>query len=93
MQKHKFGVTCPDKHFVTSASCPHEHENYWVNVSRPKCTKIDYVAHRSHQMQEHNFDVMCPNTLFVGSAPGAQVHEKYCIHVSRPGHTGMHYVA
>jgi hypothetical protein len=46
MQKHKFGVMCPDVLFVESLPVPPEQEKKCINISYPGCTKMPYVTHR-----------------------------------------------
>jgi hypothetical protein len=74
--KHKIGITCPAELFVESVPVPHEHEKYYINVSRPGCTRMHYGTHISHRMQKHKFDVTCPNALFIETAPVPPEHEK-----------------
>jgi hypothetical protein len=47
VQKHKFGVTCLGELFRETTPGPHKHEKYCVDVSRPKCTEMHYVANKS----------------------------------------------
>jgi hypothetical protein len=65
MQKHKFGVTCPDALFKEIALGPTEHEKYCINVSPTGRTGMHYMTCRSLQMQKHKFGVMCSGTIFV----------------------------
>jgi hypothetical protein len=67
MQKHKFGITCPDALFMEIALSPPEHEKYFIDVSHPERTGMHYVTQRSHQMQKHKFRVMCPTGLSIKS--------------------------
>jgi hypothetical protein len=48
MQKHKFGITCPDVLFVESVPVPLEQEKRCIDVSRPGRTGINYVTCRAH---------------------------------------------
>jgi hypothetical protein len=57
IQKHKFGVKCPDALFVESEPVPAEQTKECVNVSRPVCTTMHYMTRRSHRMQKHKFGV------------------------------------
>jgi hypothetical protein len=43
MQKHMFGVTCPDALFVESLLVPPEHEQLCDDVSWPGCTGMHYM--------------------------------------------------
>jgi hypothetical protein len=47
VQKHKFGVTCLGELFRETTPGPHKHEKYCVDVSRPRCTEMHYVANKS----------------------------------------------
>jgi hypothetical protein len=68
MQKHKFGVTCPDALFMKTDPSPPEHEKYCVDVSHPDRAGMHYLTRRFHRMQKHMFGVMCPGTLFLGTS-------------------------
>jgi hypothetical protein len=48
MEKHKFGITCPDALFVETAAGPPEHEKLCVDISCLGPTRIHYVNCRSH---------------------------------------------
>jgi hypothetical protein len=52
MQKHKFGITCPEALFIESVQVPPEHEKC-VDVTHPRCTRMHYVTRISHQMQKN----------------------------------------
>jgi hypothetical protein len=73
MQKHKFGVTCPNAPFIESIPVPTEHEKECVDVS---LTGMHYMTCRSHRMHKHKFTITCPDTLFVKSVPVPPEHEK-----------------
>jgi hypothetical protein len=47
---------------METASDPPEQEKYRVGVSRPGCTGMHYVTHRSNRMQKKKFGVKCPGT-------------------------------
>jgi hypothetical protein len=76
MQKHKFGVTCPDAYFVESVPVPPKHEKWCVDAKSPGCTRMQYVTHISHWMKKQKFSVTCPNVHFVESIPNPPEHEK-----------------
>jgi hypothetical protein len=76
MQKHKFDVTCPSALFMETPLGPTEHEKWCLNVSRPRCTRVQHVTHRSNWMQKQKFSVMCPDVLFMKTTPGSPEHEK-----------------
>jgi hypothetical protein len=63
MQKHKFGITYPEALFVKSVPVPPEHEKLCVDVSRPRCTAMHYMNHRSRKMQkthvQHSRALLC----------------------------------
>jgi hypothetical protein len=44
MQKHKFGVTCPDVLFMKIALGPPEHEKQHIDIRRHECIGINYVT-------------------------------------------------
>jgi hypothetical protein len=69
MQKHNFGVTCPDMIFLESVLVPLEHEKQCVDVSHLECIEMHYKTHRSHRIQKHTFGVTCPDMIFVESVP------------------------
>jgi hypothetical protein len=77
MQKHKFGVTCPDALFAKTATGPPKYEKKCINISCPGCTEMHYVTHRFHRIQKHKFNVTCPGALFMEKAPGPPDHENY----------------
>jgi hypothetical protein len=64
MQKHKFGVMCPNAFFIKSVPVPPKHEKYCTTVSGPRSTRLHYVTHISHKMQKHKFNVTCAGKLF-----------------------------
>jgi hypothetical protein len=92
MEKHKFGITCPDTLFVESVPVPPKHEKACVIVSWHGRTRMHYLTHISHCMQKHKFGVTCPIALFMETALGPPEQEKWCVNVSRRRCTGMHYV-
>jgi hypothetical protein len=73
MQKHKFGVTCPDVLFIKSIPVPPEHQKYCVDVSH---TGMHYMTHRSLRIKIHMFSVTCPGGLFVESVLVRPEHER-----------------
>jgi hypothetical protein len=76
MQKHKFGIMCPNAFFMDTAPGPPEHEKYCFNVSLPGCAGMHYVTRISHQMQKHKFGITCPGAFFVKSVLVLLEHEK-----------------
>jgi hypothetical protein len=52
MQKHNFGVMCPDMLFMKTTPAPLEHEKLCIDVSRPGRTRMHYVSRGSHRMQK-----------------------------------------
>jgi hypothetical protein len=76
MQKHNFGVTCPDMLSMETTTGSPGDEKECVDISYPGCTVIHYVTRISHRTQNHKFGVMCPDTIFMESALGLPDHEK-----------------
>jgi hypothetical protein len=76
MQKHMFGVTCPDTLFMETALGPPKHEKYCINISHPEHTGMHYMTRRSYRMQKHKFSVTCPGAHFLETALGPTEHEK-----------------
>jgi hypothetical protein len=75
MQKYKFDVTWPDVLFMETALVPPEHDKQWVDVSRPRGTRMHYVTHRYHRIQKCKFSVTCPIALFLESILIPTEHE------------------
>jgi hypothetical protein len=67
MHKQKFSIMYLGALFVESVPVLPEHKKMYINVSRPRRTKMPYVTHRSHWMQKHKFDITCLGALFVES--------------------------
>jgi hypothetical protein len=87
IQKHNFGVTCPDTLFMETAPDPPEHEKYCIDLSCPECTGMLYVTHRSHQIQKHKFGITCPGGAFYGNRTGpTQLSKMVCRHLTPRTH-------
>jgi hypothetical protein len=71
MQKHTFGITCPDAHFIEIARARKIVHQCFASG----CTGLHYVTRKSHRMQKHMFGIMCPRVLFMKTAPDPPEHE------------------
>jgi hypothetical protein len=67
MQKHKFGIMCPDTFFVKYVSVPPEVEKECIAISGLGHNRMHYVTFGSHQIEKHKFNVTCPDAFFVES--------------------------
>jgi hypothetical protein len=70
--------------FIETTSGPSEHEHFWVDVSRLRCTRMHLVCRRSYRRQKHKFVITCLGEPLMETAPGPLEHEKQCVNVLRP---------
>jgi hypothetical protein len=71
-----FSVTYPGVLFVESVAVLPEHKKLYIDVSRPRRTRMPHMTHRSHRMKKHKFDITCLGVLFVESIPIPPEQEK-----------------